>query len=111
MIRKLNLQVDLEDDPKGQCNFTNSELGPRRKFVQFFSLIYSAILEQGAVNCSKIILANLTSKMTSEVNEISYGPSHNPEENMGPVSAQSFQPFLKKFVSLFRNSFCIVDTF
>ena len=47
--------------------------------------------------------------MTSEVNENSFGPSHNPEENLGPVSAQSFQPLLKKIVSLFRNSFYIVD--
>ena len=46
--------------------------------------------------------------MTSEVNEISAGPRNDPEENMGPVSAQSFQPLSKKIVSLFRNSFYII---
>ena len=47
--------------------------------------------------------------MTLEVNEISAGPRNDPEENLGPVSAQSFQPFSKKIVSLFRTSFYIVD--
>ena len=47
--------------------------------------------------------------MTSEVNENSYKPSHNPEENLDPLSAQPFQPFLKKILSLFWNSFYIVD--
>ena len=81
------------------------------KFVQNFSPIYSVVFEQGAENCSKLLLAYLTLNMTLEVNEITVGPRNDPEENLGPVSSQSFQPFSKKIVSLFRNSFYIVDYF